>query len=978
MSLALPNTSERAYAQGILTRLQSSGWSAKKSSQYDRRTGLLAEDLIGYVMDTQPHLLAGMGTVTENTAFLNEFRNALHQYGTAHILKHGFAINGKHVRPVGFRPQYRATAGSAHNFHPHNRFSVIQELVYGEGGGRLDFACFLNGIHLFTFEVKSELSRQTMQDAVTQYRLDRNPKDDWILMPIVGAIAHFAVSQGDVHFTTRLEGAETKFLPFNKGEEEPNTDDLWERVLVPDNVLTLIEYFVFQKGEERAGDDQRAVLFPRYHQWEAVMQILSDICTHGVGQRYLSMHSAGSGKSNTIAWLASILAYLTPETLVRDFVKAQSFDAQQEGSARKIFDKVIIVTDRLVLDRQLGDVLRFMHASTQNQIITCGDTGDLDSALEGHAPIIVTTIQKFPHLQKRLAEEGAGCGRRGKRLHDMNFAVLIDEAHQSQGKSLYNDMVASLTNDLNSGRDIRNLSFFAFTATPSTETLELFGKKNLVGDYEPFHVYSMTQAIEEGFILDVRKGYLRYRTKVHAEALEAGVLVKGADGGLIHSAIHEDPTVIRTKAAFIVRNFTEKIAHRLEGTAQAMVVCESRKSAAQFKQAIDAAIEEAGLMFESLCAFTGNLEIDGAIVDECSINGLPKNTDLAKTFIEHPARYKFLIVADKYQVGFDCPRLVAMYLDKKVSGIATVQTLSRLNRVFPGKESTLVVDFVNDEAEVMAAFDPYLAPLTVISGDVMGRLNTLAKFILQHTAFPGARIPELRGAAQDDRALYAFMRDCANPINALDEEVRATLLRDLNEFHALYLYAENLHGEATQYRLMAQFIGVLLRYVDKRSAARHAGLPIKVVLSELEEVKKTEGQEEGDEHEPSMDRVPIEGGLHSSRQAYPHELEGILQSISSESFPEASSIIGELIRILCADAVVIMEARNNPFEVFVREGSAMTRLNAIAFEMVVSDSANVEFVMDNLVGRGGKAADVQLNVMKVVFRRITSLLHGDQ
>jgi type I restriction enzyme R subunit len=427
----------------------------------------------------------------DHERFASDIRDAISKVGAAHAFKHGLTVNSKHVRLSGFKPQFQATQDSLHNDYRHNRFTVIRELEFNSLRQRLDVGLFLNGIPLFTFELKSELSSQTVADAMEQYRRDRDPATSVLLQPVIGALAHFAVSQDDAAFTTHLQGADTAFLPFNPGYgymrpeyHAYKTDYLWQEVLTPDKVLELLEYFIYQK----VGPDGLEVLFPRFHQWDCIQKLRADVTANGTGQRYLQQHSAGSGKSNTISWLTFQLAFLMVE------------------GQRKVFDKVIVVTDRLVLDRQLGDVLAFMQGSEVGQLVKCQKTRDLIEALQSKIPVVLTTIQKFAWLQKVLDQDPNVQVDPGvwTRIRGLRFAIVIDEAHSSQGGELFLQMLQYLTAHRKSGRVAPNVSFFAFTATPRLETLEIFGSKNRMGELEPFHSYSMRQAIDEGYILDVR------------------------------------------------------------------------------------------------------------------------------------------------------------------------------------------------------------------------------------------------------------------------------------------------------------------------------------------------------------------------------------------------------------------------------------------------------------------------------------------
>lgn len=946
--------SEFEYANNVQAQLVASGWACRTSGNYNARFGLLTADLAAFLDATQPgHYGALVGAGEDQ--LVADIRNAISRVGTAHALKHGVDVNGRHLRLCGFKPQSAATEASTHNDYRHNRFSFVRELVFTPEGKalRLDFALFLNGVPLFTAELKSEMTAQGLADAVLQYKTDRHPDLAVILQPVVGALAHFAASQAGIEFTTKLAGEETLFRPFNPtlgyvmpADHGSPTDYLWRQVLTPDNVLDLLEYFIFQKPTDSGID----VLFPRYHQWECVSQVKAAVLAEGPGHRYLQQHSAGSGKSNTIAWLASQLAYLTLP------------------GGQKVFDKVLVVTDRLVLDRQLGDVLRFMHGSIIGQLVNCSHTRELGAALQDHTPILVTTVQKFAFLDQVFSGDRSVDPGTRARVRSMRFAVLIDEAHSSQGGDYFSSMLKNLSTHLRSGREVPNVSFFAFTATPKNDTLELFGRKNRMGDLVPFHTYSMRQAIDEQYILEVRKGYRQVETLYHVESTKPGEFVERTKD--VFRAIFNDPEIVKAKAWEVARVFSTGVACKLGGLAQGMVVCESRLAAGRFKLALDAIFAEKGLPYKTLCAFTDEIELDGQVYDEFTINGVAQGTDLGKLFVTTPAEYKLLVVADKFQVGFDCPRLLAMFVDKPLEGIAAVQTLSRLNRWFPGKseDDVLILDFANTEETIMGSFDQFIDRRVTAPRNFIPRLAELETSIRGYGLFTEADVDAFWAAARTDAAaLYAVMGPLKLKAAELEVGVRKKLVEQLVEFKELYALGSKINPDALRYQKLAGFIGRMLTTVDKREALKIARLPLKVVMASVVPYLP--------EEPPAFDKVGADQVVNgpaetqSAKSPAKKALDGLLQELSAQKLEGLSEAIHDIINKMCTDPLLTTQARSNSFEVFARDGHAPAVLNTLVVAYISRDSTIGKALVTSLLGNTSRQREVRENILKVVYTR---------
>ncbi len=699
---------------------------------FDPVRAIFPDEAIAFIRATQPQEWAKLEALHgDKTAaqVLTDLCKWLDMNGSLHTLRHGFKCYGRTLRLAYFK--------AAHGLNPElelryaaNRLGLVRQLHFSERQPNvsLDVTLTLNGIPVVTLELKNPLTGQTVENAKTQYRQDRDPRE-----PIFEfkrrTLVHFAVDTEAVWMTTRLAGSATHFLPFNQGFEggagnppDPQgrtyrTAYLWEEVLRRDSLLDLLARFLHLQVEEKRDDEGRkykkeTLIFPRYHQLQAVRHLVTKAQEEGVGHNYLIEHSAGSGKSNTIGWLAHRLASL--------------HNAQDE----RIFDSVIVITDRRVLDQQLQDTIyQFEHRHGVVEKID-KDSRQLALALESAVPIIITTLQKFPFVSQRLLklaeerqEEGSG------RLPTRRCAVIIDEAHSSQsgetatelkgilgGEDLHEaakqqaeaegvpDMTALFRTMAQRARQA-NLSFFAFTATPKHKTLKVFGRNG-----GPFHRYSMRQAIEEGFIMDVLRHYTTYKTYfrlIRASEDDPNVERKKAARALARfMRLH--PYNIAQKTEVMVEHFNAFTRHKIGGKAKAMVVTGSRLEAVRYKQQFDQYIKAKGYPIKTLVAFSDVVQDDKikdqSYTEEAMNQGI-RDTELPEQFATR--EYQVLLVAEKYQTGFDQPLLHTMYVDKRLAGIQAVQTLSRLNRTHPLKEDTFVLDFVNDREEIREAFKQF-------------------------------------------------------------------------------------------------------------------------------------------------------------------------------------------------------------------------------------------------------------------------------
>ncbi len=733
--------------------------------------------------------------------FVKRLASELESRGTVDVLRHGVVDHGVTIRLAFFKPAHGLTEVLQERYRA-NRLTVTRQLPFDPTSTKtLDLCLFVNGLPVATAELKTHLTGQSVEHAKAQYRRDRDPKNTLLRR----AIVHFAVDTETVAMTTRLEGKSTRFLPFNQGHDlgpgnPPNpsghrTAYLWQRVWQRDAWLDLINRFVHVEPAEGRGKPA-TVIFPRFHQWDAVLTLEADARAKGAGENYLIQHSAGSGKSNTIAWLAHRLSVL------------------HSVGDEKVFDKVVVITDRVVLNRQLQETIyQFEHTHGVVERIDSGST-QLAEALDGErARIIITTLQTFPHVLDKIS---ATPGRR--------YAVIVDEAHSSQtgeaakdlrlalGATEEQELTAAEAEDQGlvaepvdpveeamakavaaRGRQA-NLSFFAFTATPKAKTLELFGRRNLATDkYEASHLYSMRQAIEEGFILDVLANYTSYKTywriqkAVETDPEYDEVKARRA----IARFVDLHPHNLAQKAEIVVEHFRAHTAKEIGGKAKAMIVTSSRLHAVRYKQAIDRYIAEKGYLdIAALVAFSGKVTADGIDHTESNMNGIPESQTVANFDSD---AYQVLVVAEKYQTGFDQPLLHTMFVDKTLTGLAAVQTLSRLNRTHRDKKDTFVLDFRNEAEDIAAAFQPWYTATVSPPSDPNLLYDTRAAL----DPFGVLRTDEIEAVVavlltmtenKDHERIHSALAPAVDRFKALDEDDQNAFRDALNGFLRTYAF----------------------------------------------------------------------------------------------------------------------------------------------------------------------------------------------
>ena len=726
---------ERQFQIEIVQHLKTHGYVEGDASGYDRALALYRDDIIAYIQSTQPDAYKKMhkreGTKTDDV-LCKLVAKSMDSRGSLYCLRNEVTHIGTKFKLCQFKPELANATTQAK--YDANILRVVQEVTTKSGKERIDLVLFLNGIPVVTMELKTDFT-QNVQDAINQYKYDRPAKGDPLLEFKRRSLVHFALSNDEVYMTTKLAGPSTFFLPFNKGTADgsqgnpPNengyaTSYLWEDVLARHSLLNIIARYIHlevKDKENNKGHKSRSetLIFPRYHQLDVVRKLLADSKTNGAGKNYLIQHSAGSGKSNSIAWLAHQLSSL------------------HSDNEQAVFNSVIVITDRTVLDSQLQETIAsFEHK--EGVVVGISREGNNESksaqladALERGAKIIITTIQTFPFVLEAIQKRTT--------LKENNYAIIADEAHSSQTGSTAKQLKEVLSaQQIEEGVELtaedviaaqitayagkKNLSYYAFTATPKVKTLEMFGvlpkpdeAPSETNKPEAFHLYTMKQAIQERFILDVLQGYTTYKEYYELEHkrphLDEEVESKRAKV-LIAKWLNIHPSNISQKIEIICAHFLEKVAHLLDRQAKAMVVTSSRKAAVRYKIAFDAYIKKHQIedKMKVMVAFSGTIsdDIEGKYKEYTESNMNPDlkgGMDMRKAFDTN--EYQVMLVANKFQTGFDQPKLCAMYVDKKLGGVDCVQTLSRLNRIYPNKTQTFILDFVNAPKDIQAAFEPY-------------------------------------------------------------------------------------------------------------------------------------------------------------------------------------------------------------------------------------------------------------------------------
>jgi len=861
MIIAEPN-----YAYG------GSGWVAGNPSYYDREYCVDLFQLSTFLQDTQPEIADAVDIKNDSPTrrqFLARLQGEISKRGVIDILRNGI----KHG-PYDINLFYGTPSPgneTAKKLYELNRFSVTRQLKYSreETQRALDIVLFINGLPVFTFELKNSLTKQTVHDAISQYMRDRDPREK--LFEFGRCIAHFAVDDQEVRFCTHLQGKESWFLPFNKGYNDgagnpPNPDGikteyLWREILTRESLTDIIENYaqIIEVKDQKTGKKKRKQIFPRYHQLDVVRKLLSAVKRDGVGKRYLIQHSAGSGKSNSIAWLAYQLIG----------VKKDGID---------VFDSIIVVTDRRILDTQIQATIK-QFAQVKSTVGHAERSTNLREFIESGKKIIITTLQKFPFILDEIGTEHT------KR----RFAIIIDEAHSSQGGRTTAKMHQVLAGAADYEEDdtfedkinkiietkklLPNASYFAFTATPKNKTLELFGDPLPQPDgkvkHRPFHSYTMKQAIQEGFILDVLanytpvKSYYKLMKKIEDDP---EFDVKKAQKKLLKYVENHD-YAIRQKAEIMVDHFHQYVAGagKIGGQARAMIITSGIKQAIRYFYAIDSYLKERNSPYRAIVAFSGEHEFEGKKVSEFSLNGFPSN-QIADKFKEDP--YRFLICADKFQTGYDEELLHTMYVDKPLSDIKAVQTLSRLNRSHPKKHDTFILDFVNDPETIKTAFEPYYRTTILSEETDPNKLHDLKAELDSAGVYTWQEVEgfvKLYLDGVDREKLDPILDSCVSEyLDKLDEDGQVNFKGNAKAFIRVYAFlSQILPYKKRDWEILSIFLNFL---VPKLPAPKEEDLSKGILeaidMESYRVEKKSRMRIQLEDEEGEIMPIPAVGGVH--------------------------------------------------------------------------------------------------------------------
>lgn len=806
------NLTEKDFETLIVDYLRDvNGLEEGSNFDYDRKYAFDTTRLFKFLEDTQKEKLESVGIKDgsiEKENFLARLSNQILNKGTCTILRKGMKY--KHLHFDLYMPIPSVYNENAKKMYTKNIFSVTRQLAYTEEISKktLDFVIFINGLPIITVELKNSYTHQNYRNAIEQYKEDRSSHE--LLFRFKKCFAHFAVCDSEVWMCTKLEDKKSRFLPFNKGDNggagnpvNPNgikTDYFWKDILTKDMLSTITERFVqvVEEIDSKTKTKKQKQIFPRYHQLYLVMHLLKDTKNDGVGKRYLIQHSAGSGKSNSIAWLAHQLTEL------------------RDSNDKKIFNSVLVVTDRVNLDKQIRNTIKqFMEVSST--VGWAKDSNTLKELLEGEKSVIITIVHKFQFLLDTI----------GNDLKDKNFAIIIDEAHSSQNGSLASKMNIVLSgNDIesddiedkiialiNGKKMANNASYYAFTATPKNKTLELFGKQSVdekgnpvlnedgTKRFEAHYLYTMKQAIEEGYILDVLKNYTTYSSyyKLVKTVDDDPEFDKKKSQKLLRSFVESNEFAINQKAKVIVEHFHDVVSRKIGGLGRAMVVAKDIKRAIEYYFAIEEEMKRRNSPFKPMIAFSGEKEYQGKVLTESSINGFP-SSEIESRFKVDP--YRILVVADKFQTGYDEPLLQTMYVDKVLTDIKAVQTLSRLNRAYPNKKEVFVLDFANKSEDIAKAFDTYYKG-TLLSGETdINKLNDLTDTLEEFEIFNDEIIEEfvmlfLNGNSREE--IENIIDTAVNQFKEMELDDQIEFKSSAKSFVRTYNYLSMLMEESNTY-----------------------------------------------------------------------------------------------------------------------------------------------------------------------------------
>lgn len=859
--------SEKALETLIVDHLRDvNGFTQAPSEIYSKDVAMVKPWLEAFLKETQPEKVEAtkcFAVASETVKFYTRLSDELGKRGVTHLLRNGFRFNGA-IFDL-YYPMPAKENKCAQALYARNCFGVIRQLYFSSErpNDSIDVGLFVNGLPLATCELKNHYTGQTVEHAVRQYQQDRNPRE--VLLRPKRCAVHFAVDDTHVKMCTALQGKDSWFLPFDRGycggagnppvPGKTMTSYLWEEVLTKDSLANIIENFAkVIEVKDKSGRVKERVIWPRYHQLDAVRKLLAETQRAAVGRKFLIQHSAGSGKSNTLTWLTYQLVMLR--------------DEQQNPK----FSSILVITDRVNLDRQIRDNIH-AFSKLQNIMEWADDSAKLRQLLQNGKQIIVTTVQKFSFILEEI----------GTSLKNKTFAVVIDEAHSSQNGTMASNLSAGISgtglpdeddDDVEAkilqvirGRKLApNANYYAFTATPKNKTLETFGEEQPAGldvRYVPFHEYTMKQAIEEGFILDVIRNYTPYHSyyEVLKKVEENPAFDKKKAPKRLRAFVEAQPETIKAKSEVIVEHFCTMVYSKIGGKARAMVVTSSIDRAIEFYKAISGLLKARGGKYKAIVAFTDK-EINGEVVTESSLNGFP-SSQIESKMEEEP--YRLLIVANKYQTGYDQPLLHTMYVDKQLSDLKAVQTLSRLNRAHPKKYDTFVLDFVNDPEVIRESFQRYYKTTILAGSSDVNKLNDLIEAI--------EKVPFYTGIDRDETVELRFSAepDARSQIDSILDAVVVRFERELNEeeqvraksamknyCRAYPFFAAIMPYESEVWERYYLFYALLVKKLPKLTGDDNTKELLALVdLDKYRLQKEAEMQLQLEDHNAEIDPVPV-------------------------------------------------------------------------------------------------------------------------
>jgi type I restriction enzyme R subunit len=820
---------EKRFEEHIEDHLKSVGYSTLHFGQYDRNLCLIRDQVIDFIRSTQPEQWGRLQEIydvdTENK-ILARISSEISKRGVIDVLRNQVVDRGVYLNLCYFEPKSDLNPDHL-KLYQSNQFTVVRQLHYSEQNeNSIDMVLFLNGLPIVTMELKNQLTGQNVKHSENQYRFDRDPKEP--LLNFKRCMVHFCVDNNRVSMTTRLAGQKTFFLPYNRDLENPpvesgyRTKYLWEEILPPSSLLDVLENFVhLSKEKEFFFNDKtqkidsvvkEVLVFPRYHQLDLIRKFRRQLKEDGVGKNYLVQHTTGSGKSYSIGWLSHTLTSLY----------------RSKGDTKRLFDTIIVVTDRTVLDDQLRNTIRSLEKI--DGVVNGVEHGsqELRKFLEQGKDIVITTIQKFPFISETIASLG-----------NRTFGVIIDEVHSSQSGELSKELKKSLSKSNEDDDDFdyeemlrqeiqsrgkqSHISFFGFTGTPKEKTLELFGTKTQDGKFVPFHIYSMYQSIHEGFTLDVLQNYTTYKRYFKVKQIKDGDIEVPTGKGKLELVRYVDSheMTIRSKVQIMLDHWIDKGSKEIQGRSRGMIVTQSRKHCVWYFKEINRQLEERGLSYRCLVGFSGEVSIDHEKFTESSCNSEIGHDGDVPLGLKNP-KYRLLVVANKFQTGFDEPLVQSMYVDKKLGGVQYVQTLSRLNRTTSGKTQTFVLDFVNEPEDIRESFQRFYQS-TVLEGETdPNRLYDIQREIYNFHLYTNEDVNRFCEVFYDPRRdegnLHPILDRVVDNFQRIeDEEIREDFRSKIQSYIRMYGYLSQIIN-FTDIELEKSF--VFLKYLNKKLPKR--------------------------------------------------------------------------------------------------------------------------------------------------------------